>query len=85
MTVYGLKERHLNNYPNSHFFDYDTLKFFGERLSEMWVLKDTAFVKDPSGNTREVYCLSSLQHNAPGGKRRVYHYFDVRTFEHVIV
>lgn len=85
MTVCMLKQRHLNNYPNSHFFDYDTLKFFGERMSEMRVLNLTTKVKDQSGNIREVYCLSSLQHNAPGGKRRAYHYFDVRTFEHVIL
>ena len=46
MTVYSLKENHLQAEPNSHFFDYDTLKFFGERMSEMRVMKNTEHGKN---------------------------------------
>lgn len=83
MTVYGLKARHEGKHPGSHFFDAETLRFFGERLSEMRVLKTLETVTDYNGNPRKCYCLSSLQRNAPGGPRRKYHYFDVETFEHV--
>ena len=84
MTVYGLINRHNGKHPSSHFFDRDTLKFFGERISEMRVLKNTETITDAGGEKHICYCLSSLQHNAPGRPRRVYHYFDVDTFDHII-
>ena len=83
MTPYKLEMLHKNNHPTSHFFDDDTLKFFGERKSEMRVLQKTEIVKGYSG-THECYVLSSKQHKHPSGPRRVYHYFDVKTFEVVI-
>lgn len=76
MTVYKLMQSHKQNFPYSHFFDKETLRFFGERISEMRVLKKTEIVDGV-----ECYVLSSLQHNAPGGARRAYHYFDAATFE----
>jgi len=86
VTVYMLKEKHLQNHPNSHYFDYDTLKFFGERMSEMRVLKDLCKVKDVSGEEHNAYCLSSIQHKAPNGtSKRKYAYFDSITFDHIIV
>ena len=84
MTAYELKERHLNRYPNSHFFDRDTLKFFGETMSRMSVGKYPVLVTDACGVQRKAYCLSSLQRKAPGGPRRAYHYFDTNTYEHII-
>lgn len=76
MTVYKLIQEHKRNFSHSHFFDKETLRFFGERISEMYVLKKTEMIDGV-----EYYVLSSLQHNAPGGARRAYHYFDVNTFE----
>lgn len=81
MTVRELIRKHESNYPKSFFFSPDTLKFFGERISEMRVLKETQEV-----DGRECYVLSTYQRNAPEGvaKRRL-HYFDVNTFEHIYV
>lgn len=81
MTVYTLIERHNHNNPGSHFFDRDTLRFFGERISEMRVYKDTEIITDYSGNNHICYVLSSLQRKAPGGPSRAYHYFDSETYE----
>lgn len=78
MTVYDLMYYHKRNFPSSHFFDHDTLKFFGERISEMRVLQRTTTVRG-----RECYVLSSFQHNAPI-PRRAYHYFATDNFEEVI-
>jgi len=84
MTVYGLINRYQQHNPHGHFFDRDTLRFFGERVSEMRILKGFSTVRDCSGNVHKCYCLSSLQRKAPGGARRVYHYFDSVTFDHII-
>lgn len=81
---YILRNRHLAKYPHSHFFDSDTLKFFGETMSSMNVLKSIVNVKDSCDEWHECYVLSSLQRKAPGGARRVYHYFDTQTYEHII-
>ena len=81
MTVYGLMQEHKRRFPGSHFFDADTLRFFGERLSEMRVLRGVVNVKDICGNAHNAYVLSSLQRKAPGGPRRKYHYFDKDTFD----
>lgn len=79
MTVYRLKEEYQKNHPEGHFFDHDTLKFFGERESEMRVLKQKANI-----DGRECYILSSLQRKYPGGPRRIWHYFDTETFDNII-
>lgn len=83
MTVYNL----IANYEDKqhgHFFDAATLKFFGERISDMRVLKGTTVVKTYSGEEHTCYTLSSLQRKHPMGPRRKYSYFDTETFEHII-
>lgn len=84
MTVETLIEKYYENHPKGHFFDSDTLRFFGERKSEMRVLKGTSTITDSSGNKREVYVLSRLQRKYPSGPRRTYAYFDVNTFDDVV-
>lgn len=84
MTVETLITEHKNHHPRSHFFDRETLAFFGETIGEMRVLKGTVDVKSAGGFPHTCYILSSRQRNAPGGPRRAYHYFDVETYEHVI-
>lgn len=81
MTVYGLIERHERNNAGSYFFSRNTLKFFGERISEMRVLKKQATITDYCGKEHNCYVLSSYQRNYPCGARRAYHYFDSETFE----
>lgn len=84
ISVSTLQYEHERKHPNSHFFDRDTLKFFGERISDMRVLKGTVKVTSVSGDVHTCYMLSSLQRKAPGGPKRTYHYFDTETFDHII-
>lgn len=84
MTVHQLKAYYLEKHPNGHFFDPDTLKFFGETLSSMRVLRGTVQKKDSMGEVHTCYMLSKLSRDFSGKKRRNYAYFDVDTFEHVV-
>ena len=81
MNVWKLEREYMAHNPHGHFFDNDTLKFFGERKSEMRVLKGTVKREDFYGNEHECYVLSSYQRKHPCGPQRKYHYFDVNTFE----
>lgn len=83
MTVDNLIYNYQSKHPNGHFFDPGTLRFFGERRSEMNVLKETTTVTDWSGNKHICYILSTRQRKYPGGPRRVYHYFDTTTFDEI--
>lgn len=80
--VYQLRDEYENLHYEGHFFDHETLRFFGERWSEMKILKHHAQVTDWAGKTHECYILSSKQHKVPG-KPRVYHYFDINTLDTV--
>ena len=84
MTVTKLINEYQSKHPHGHFFDRDTLKFFGERFSEMRVLQGIAVIEDYSGEKHKCYILSSLQRKAPSGAKRTYHYFDTTTFDNVI-
>lgn len=84
MNVYTLRDQVIKHNPDSHFFDPDTLKFFGERWSEMRVLKKTQIVVDAWGEKHECWVLSTLQRKHPCGARRVCFYFDKNTFEEVL-
>jgi len=86
MEFWELKEKIENKGGESHFFDHDTLKFFGERLSDMRVLKDTVNITDYSGDVHECYVISvTRRKNAFGPCKpyRFYHYFDVNTYQHI--
>ena len=81
MSPFELKYNYEKHNPDGEFFNSSNLKFFGERWSEMRVLKNTTTITDCCNEKHECYVLSSLQRNAPGGAKRAYHYFDVNTFE----
>lgn len=83
MPVWKLVDIYQGKHPGGHFFDRDTLKFFGERLSDMRVLSETETIKDCSGKKHECYVLSRLQRKHPAGPRRTYAYFDVETLDHI--
>ena len=70
--------------PNGHYFDPDTLKWFGERLSDMRILKGTSIIKNCYGEDVEVYVISRYQRKYPGGARRTQAYFDIRTFDDIM-
>ena len=81
MTVNELIRKHEELNPRSHFFDKDTLKFFGETISGMYLYKKTTKVKDYSGELHECYVISCIQKNSPLKNKRYYHYFDTTTFD----
>lgn len=83
-SVYGLISEYQRMHPNGYFFDRDTLKFFGETVRSMRLLKETVKVTDSMGEEHTCYTLSSLQKKHPMGPRRAYHHFDVETLEHVV-
>ncbi len=85
MTVYRLRELYWKAHPDGHFFDRDSLKFFGERMSEMRILKGTVWIKSADEKLHECFVLSTLQHKHPNGPARVYHYFDVITLDQIII
>lgn len=82
--VYSLKVAHEAAHPGSHFFDRGTLKFFGERLSSMRLLKRRSAITDCMGEKHECYCLSSPQRTPLGNRRMHWFYFDVKTLEEII-
>ena len=69
---------------NPYFFSPDTLRFFGERLSDMYLFKRTQIITDSQGEEHECYVISSYQRNHPLGPRRAYHYFDTETYERIL-
>lgn len=84
MTIYELRRKYYEHNPNGHYFDPDTLKFFGETLASMSVLKNTCRILDGRDEEHECYVISKLSRNYPGGARRTYAYFDVETFDDII-
>ena len=83
--IYALRYAYYRKHPDGHWFDADTLKYFGERLSDMRLLKGTSTITDVCGEAHEVYTVSRLQRKYPGGARRTYAHFDTTTLEDVIV
>lgn len=74
--------------PNNHYFDDDTLKFFGNTLSSMKILKDIETVSDCTGKKHKCYVLSKKQYiNGFISKEKgvFYDYFDINTLEIVLV
>lgn len=82
MNIYSFIEKYRENNPKGHFFDEDTLKFFGERKSEMRVFKNTEKVIK-CGELHTCYVVSTLQRKAPGGPKRRLAYFDNVTFKEI--
>lgn len=85
MNINEFIEKYYRHNPNGHYFDHGALKFFGERLSKMRVLKHTVEVVDVWGEKHTCYCVSKWSSNYPGGARRTYVYFDATTFKDVVV
>ena len=49
MTVDKLEWKYGKSHPGYHFFDRESMKFFGERWSDMRVFKKTKTVVDRRG------------------------------------
>lgn len=82
-NISELRNAYYKKHPCGHYFDESTLKFFGERLSDMRLLKNTSRITDAHGKIHECYTISRLQRKYPGGPRRTYAYFDTTTLEDV--
>lgn len=67
--IYDLRNAYLCTHPNGHWFDSDTLAFFGESLSTMRLLKGTYRVKDFTGEEHSCYKVSKL--SRPGLGTRI--------------
>ena len=87
MTFYELKNKVSDIGHETHFFDVDTLKFFGERLSDMRLLKTIYVITDIMDEKHNCYCVSAKRRKNAFGSCKPYtfcHYFDTTTFQHVI-
>ena len=82
MTIYELMRNPLFVKQNPCFFDMGWRRFFGERMSEMRVLKRTETFTNNVGDEVTCYVISTRQRNAPAGvEQRRHHYINVNTFE----
>ena len=85
MTVPKLITKYYEHNPDGHFFDGETLSFFGELADEMRLADRTEVIEDYLGNQHECYVLVTYQHNTPSFCPDFsYHYFDVKSFEHIV-
>lgn len=78
--------RLYNQKHNDYMFSHDTLKFFGESLSRMRVLKNKAIIEDYKGVKHTCYIISSTRtKNAFGSCKPYVHYlyFDTETLEDI--
>lgn len=83
MSVQELIKKYYEHQPNGHYFDEQTLNFFGETVSKMKVLSVFETIKDCFGNIHKCYVLKKYSANYPGGGRWTYAYFDCETFEDI--
>lgn len=83
MTPSELIRNYKATHPRGHFFDTETLSFFGERVSNMRV--NDVKVVNSEGQLMRAYKLTSLQRNAPIKPFYSVHYFDQSTFDEVSV
>lgn len=86
MDFQELKFNIINIGNECHFFDHETLKFFGENYSSMHVLKTKGVIKDLFGEVHVCYILSVTRTKNAFGRCKPYtirHYFDDHTFTHI--
>lgn len=60
ISVHELIKKYYEHQPNGHYFDEQTLKFFGETISKMKVLRGFEMVKDCFGNIHKCYTLKKI-------------------------
>ena len=87
MKIYKNIHSFINDYyekqPNGHYFDPDTLKFFGERISDMRVNTTVEVQEDDRGGKHKCYVVSRMHRAHPNGPRRTLAYFDVETLNDI--
>ena len=87
MKIYNNIHSFIRDYyaknPTGHYFDQDTLKFFGERLSDMRINKTVEVKEDDRGEKHKCYVISRMHRAHPNGPRRTLAYFDVETLNDI--
>ena len=87
MKIYNNIHRFIKDYYaknlDGHYFDQDTLEFFGERLSDMRINKKIEVREDDRGQKHKCYVVSRVQRKRPNGPKRSIAYFDVVTLEEI--
>lgn len=87
MEFYELKAKIETIGGETYFFSADTLRFFGESLSSMRLLKGTSLVTDIYGNKKTCHVISAKRRKNAFGPCKpytVYHYFDTTSFQRII-
>lgn len=82
-TVAELVSEYRRHNPKGHFFDPDTLAFFGEKISKMQYMGLTV-IPDVYERNRRCHKIWSEENDSVLGTRWKLHYFDALTFDHVI-
>lgn len=83
-SAYALRNEYYKHNPDGHYFDAETLKFWGERFSEFSVLKEMTVIHDYRGTAHNCYVLSKITKDYRGRRVRKYDYFDGETFDRVL-
>lgn len=81
MTAYELKRIYQTKKPDGHFFDKETLKFFGESLSQMKVEKGPFEHTDYRGVKHQCYRLTTKQLDWNGNPKKEVFLFDIETMQ----
>lgn len=81
MTVRELIKEYKRTHEDEHFFDTNTLNYWGEKINKMRISSEIKNVKDFDGTIRQCYMISVNQDKAPTQPFKVRHYFEVSTFD----
>ena len=79
-TVSDLKRVYQEKHPDGHFFDKETMKFWGCRMSDMRIT-GVASISDYRGNKHNCYCVSSRRKDYYGNYVTDMYYFDTETLD----
>ena len=66
----------------SHFFDRDSMRFFGDTMSNYYVSRYIVGITDSMGDIHQCYALT--RRHAVKDNQQGTAYFDTETFEHII-
>ena len=87
MTFYELKNKIETAGGETYFFSHDTLKFFGETLSRMRLLKNKVSITDYRGDKHSCYVIAATRTKNAFGHCKPYthyHYFDDETYQRIL-
>lgn len=82
MTIYELKKNYEEK-TGGHFFDPETLKYWGESISTMYLYKRITTVTDYKGIKHSCYTISVKQRPQDAPPRVNIYHFDIETFQEV--